>query len=84
LFENTHDNQDRAKHGGIYAVARLKPGISMRDAQADLDLISARLARLIRLLITRNREQFIHFLRSPYTVYAHGSYCFLAPWGWCC
>jgi predicted permease len=45
LFENTRDNQDRAKHGGIYALARLKPGISMREAQADLDLISARLAR---------------------------------------
>ena len=45
LFENTRENQDRARHGGIYAVARLKPGFSIRDAQADLDLISARLAR---------------------------------------
>ena len=33
----------RSEHNGIYCVARLKPGVSLRQAQADLDTIAAAL-----------------------------------------
>ncbi|HEV8492233.1 MAG TPA: ABC transporter permease, partial [Candidatus Angelobacter sp.] len=45
LTANTREKQDRAKHDGVYAIARLKPGVSIQQAQSDLDLISARLAK---------------------------------------
>ncbi len=45
LTASTREKQDRAKHDGIYAIARLKPGVSIQQAQADFDLISARLAK---------------------------------------
>jgi putative ABC transport system permease protein len=45
LTANSVENQDRAKHNGVYAIARLKPGITMQQAQSDMDLISARLAK---------------------------------------
>jgi putative ABC transport system permease protein len=45
LVANTREKQDRAKHEGTQAIARLKPGISIQQAQSDLDLISARLAK---------------------------------------
>ncbi|HKV92138.1 MAG TPA: ABC transporter permease, partial [Candidatus Angelobacter sp.] len=45
LTANSIENQDRAKHNGVYAIARLKPGITMQQAQSDMDLISARLAK---------------------------------------
>jgi putative ABC transport system permease protein len=35
----------RSEHSGIYCVARLKPGITLRQAQADLDTIAASLER---------------------------------------
>jgi putative ABC transport system permease protein len=34
---------DRASHGSMRLLARLKPGVSLRDAQADLDAIMRRL-----------------------------------------
>jgi putative ABC transport system permease protein len=42
---NTREKQDRAKHEGTQAIARLKPGVSIQQAQSDFDLISARLAK---------------------------------------
>ncbi|HZI56810.1 MAG TPA: ADOP family duplicated permease, partial [Verrucomicrobiae bacterium] len=42
---NTREKQDRAKHEGLQAIARLKPGVSIQQAQSDFDLISARLAK---------------------------------------
>src|ERR671925_411365 len=33
----------RSEHNGIYCVARLKPGVSLQQAQADLDTIAAAL-----------------------------------------
>jgi putative ABC transport system permease protein len=48
LTANTREKQDRAKHDGVYAIARLKPGVSLQQAQSDLDLISARLAKTYR------------------------------------
>ncbi|HEY2362101.1 MAG TPA: ABC transporter permease [Candidatus Angelobacter sp.] len=45
LTADTVENHDRAKHNGVYAIARLKPGITMQQAQSDMDLISARLAK---------------------------------------
>jgi putative ABC transport system permease protein len=45
LTANTREKQDRAKHDGVQAIARLKPGVTMKQAQSDFDLISARLAK---------------------------------------
>jgi len=45
LTANTREKQDRAKHDGVQAIARLKPGVTMEQAQSDFDLISARLAK---------------------------------------
>jgi putative ABC transport system permease protein len=45
LVANTREKQDRAKHEGTQAIARLKPGVSMQQAQSEFDLISARLAK---------------------------------------
>jgi putative ABC transport system permease protein len=45
LTASTREKQDRAKHDGVYAIARLKPGVSIQQAQSDFDLISARLAK---------------------------------------
>lgn len=45
LTANTREKQDRAKHDGVQAIARLKPGVTMEKAQSDFDLISARLAK---------------------------------------
>jgi putative ABC transport system permease protein len=45
LTANTREKQDRAKHDGVQAIARLKPGVTIEQAQSDLDLISARLAK---------------------------------------
>lgn len=45
LTANTREKQDRAKHDGVQAIARLKPGVTMQQAQTDFDLISARLAK---------------------------------------
>jgi putative ABC transport system permease protein len=45
LVASTREKQDRAKHEGVQAIARLKPGISIQQAQSDFDLISARLAK---------------------------------------
>lgn len=42
---STREKQDRAKHDGVYAIARLKPDVSIQQAQSDFDLISARLAK---------------------------------------
>jgi predicted permease len=45
LTANTREKQDRAKHDGVQAIARLKLGVTMTEAQSDFDLISARLAK---------------------------------------
>lgn len=45
LTANTREKQDRAKHDGVQAIARLRPGVTMTQAQSDFDLISARLAK---------------------------------------
>jgi len=45
LTANTREKQDRGKHDGVYAIARLKSGVTLAQAQSDLDLISARLAK---------------------------------------
>jgi len=45
LTASTREKQDRAKHDGVYAIARLKAGVSIQQAQSDFDLISARLAK---------------------------------------
>jgi putative ABC transport system permease protein len=45
LTANTREKQDRAKHDGVQAIARLKPGVTMEQAQSDFDLISVRLAK---------------------------------------
>jgi putative ABC transport system permease protein len=45
LTANTREKQDRAKHDGVQAIARLKPGVTREQAQSDFDLISARLAK---------------------------------------
>src|SRR5438445_7616127 len=45
LTANTREKLDRAKHDGVQAIARLKPGVTMEQAQSDFDLISARLAK---------------------------------------
>ena len=45
LTANTREKQDRAKHDGVHAIGRLKPGVTMQQAQSDFDLISARLAK---------------------------------------
>src|SRR5579859_2949816 len=45
LTASTREKQDRAKHDGVYAIARLKPGVSIQQAQSDFDLISSRLAK---------------------------------------
>ena len=45
LTASTREKQDRAKHDGVYAIARLKPGVSIQQAQSDFDLISGRLAK---------------------------------------
>ena len=37
--------QERGNHPGLYGVARLKPGVTMAQAQADLDNIAANLAK---------------------------------------
>ena len=37
------DAHRRSSHAGIYCVARLKPGVTLKQAQADLDAISAAL-----------------------------------------
>ncbi len=37
------DVQRRSSHAGIYCVARLKPGVTLKQAQADLDSIAAAL-----------------------------------------
>ena len=44
LTADTREKQDRAKHDGVQAIARLKPNVTMTQAQSDFDLISARLA----------------------------------------
>jgi putative ABC transport system permease protein len=45
LTADSVENNDRAKHNGVYAIARLKPEVTMQQAQSDMDLISARLAK---------------------------------------
>jgi putative ABC transport system permease protein len=45
LTANTREKLDRGKHDGVYAIARLKAGVTLEQAQSDLDLISARLAK---------------------------------------
>jgi putative ABC transport system permease protein len=45
LVANTREKQDRAKHEGTQAIARLKPGVTIQQAQSDFDLISVRLAK---------------------------------------
>ena len=45
LTANTREKLDRAKHDGVYAIGRLKPGVTLAQAQSDLNLISARLAK---------------------------------------
>ena len=37
--------QERGNHPGLYGVARLKPGVSFQQAQADMDNIAANLAK---------------------------------------
>ena len=43
LHAGEEDAHRRSSHGGIYCVARLKPGVSLKQAQADLDAIAAAL-----------------------------------------
>jgi putative ABC transport system permease protein len=43
LHAGEEDVQRRSSHGGIYCVARLKPGVSLKQAQADLDTIGTAL-----------------------------------------
>lgn len=45
LLAQTPEKLDRAKHDGLIAIGRLKPGISLSEAQAEMDIISARLAK---------------------------------------
>jgi putative ABC transport system permease protein len=37
--------QERGNHPGLYGVGRLKPGMTMQQAQADMDVIAANLAK---------------------------------------
>ena len=39
------DWQQRGNHPGLYAVARLKPGVTLQQAQADMDSIAANLEK---------------------------------------
>ncbi|HVH85866.1 MAG TPA: ABC transporter permease, partial [Terriglobales bacterium] len=43
LHADEEDVQRRSSHAGIYCVARLKPRATLKQAQADLDTIAARL-----------------------------------------
>src|SRR5581483_3979951 len=43
LHAGEEDVQRRSSHSGIYCVARLKPGVTLKQAQADLDAIAAAL-----------------------------------------
>ncbi|HEY6249766.1 MAG TPA: ABC transporter permease, partial [Candidatus Angelobacter sp.] len=43
LQENEAWTQQRDGHAGIYAIARLKPGVSLERARQDMDLIAERL-----------------------------------------
>jgi len=43
LHAAEEDAHRRSSHGGIYCVARLKPGVTLKQAQADLDTIGAAL-----------------------------------------
>src|SRR4051794_35400416 len=45
LQGNEEQSHVRSAHSGIYCVARLKPGVTLTQAQADLDTIAASLER---------------------------------------
>ena len=56
LQENAPFTQDRSGHAGIYAVARLKPGITLERARENMDLIAARLQQQFP---QNNREDWV-------------------------
>lgn len=57
LQENAPFTQDRSGHAGIYAIARLKPGITLERAREDMDFIAARLQQQFP---QNNREDWIN------------------------
>lgn len=56
LQENAPFTQDRTGHAGIYAVARLKSGVSLEHARQDMDVIAERLQKLFPVT---NRDDWV-------------------------
>lgn len=64
-------------------LARLKPGVTMRQAQADIDIIATRLRvekhrdRTFTISVVPPMEQVVGGTRSSILIYS-------GPWRWCC
>jgi putative ABC transport system permease protein len=72
---------ERGNHPGFSALGRLKPGVSMRQANADLDLIAVALEKQYPLSNTTRRVYMQQLLESTVGDYRHNLNLLLAAVG---
>lgn len=69
LVANTREKLDRAKHEGTHALGRLKPNVTLEQAQSEFNLISERLAKAYPDVDYANQAQ----LQRLYDVIVYGT-----------